>query len=419
MKNFATHIDDSSDLLAEKVTGQMAKPGFAIDSYFYRSNVAYQTELERIIYRSWLYAGHVSQIRQTGDFFLFELGDDSVIISRDDKGIVGAMHNVCRHRGSRVCAEKSGNRKAFVCPYHGWVYNTDGTLKQARDMEFVRGFSCENYRLKQVRVDVFQGLIFINCDDQADDFRAPLQKINVQLGAYGLESARIADSRVYQIDANWKLCLENYLECYHCATAHRSYAKSHTSKELEHKVEGLNEAMRSTSDAVTGVEGISEGFNDCYDRAGAFGCCVFHGRYALYAGYQTGSEDGQPVAPLMGKMQGYDGGASDFQMGPLSFMLNYPDYCVLYRFIPRGINKTDMELVWFVRGNAVEGVDYDKEKVTWLWHKTSLEDEKIINANSAGVKSHFFEPGPYHSEHEINCIEFISWYLECLGEPAT
>lgn len=416
MKFIATDVTDSPTKLSEMVTNQLGKPGFAIDSYFYRSHVTFQAELEHIIFKSWLYAGHISQIPEKGDYFLFELGEDSIIISRDDSGAIQAMHNICRHRGARVCEEKSGNRKTFVCPYHGWVYNTDGRLKLARHMEEKEGFSCENYRLKQVRFEVFQGLIFINCDPDAADFAAPLEKLQVQLGAYDLENAKLADSRTYKIDANWKLCLENYLECYHCATSHRSYAKLHTLKDLERNVKPINDAMLARAEEVTGVEGIGNDFYDYYNDASGFGACSYHSRYALYDGFETGSEDGRPVAPLMGQMQGYDGGAGDFQMGPLTFMLNYPDHCVLYRFIPRGITQTDMQLVWFVNGDAEEGVDYDKEKVSWLWHQTSLEDEKIITQNSEGVNSHFFEPGPYHPEFEATCMTFISWYLKALHD---
>mgnify|MGYP000173780807 FL=1 len=102
-------------------------------------------------------------------------------------------------------------------------------------------------------------------------------------------------------------------------------------------------------------------------------------------------------------------------MGPLTFMLNYPDHCVLYRFIPRNLTETDMEVVWYVNGDAVEGVDYEVEKVTWLWHHTSLEDEYIILRNNEGVNSRFFEPGPYHPEYEATLMEFISWYLKALS----
>ena len=103
-------------------------------------------------------------------------------------------------------------------------------------------------------------------------------------------------------------------------------------------------------------------------------------------------------------------------MGPLTFMLNYPDHCVLYRFIPRSITETDMELVWYVNGDAEEGVDYNKEDLTWLWHNTTLEDEFIITRNSEGVNSQFFEPGPYHPEHESTLNEFVTWYLKALSQ---
>ena len=419
MKFIATDVTDSPAKLAEMVKAQLKKPGFAIDPYFYRSHVTYQWELEQIIYKSWIYAGHISQIPNKGDYFLFEIGEDSVIVSRDGNGIVCALHNICRHRGARVCEDKNGNSKSFVCPYHGWVYDIDGTLKVARDMESLEGFCRDDYGLKKVRLEIFEGMIFINCDSEAADFRAPLEKMKVQLGAYDLGSAKIAERQVYEIDANWKLCLENYLECYHCATSHRSYAKLHTLKELENKVKSINEAMLARAERVTGVAGIGHDFYDYYDQASGFGACSYHSRYALYEGYKTGSEDGKSVAPLMGKMQGYDGGAGDFQMGPLTFMLNYPDHCVLYRFIARGITKTDMELVWFVNGNAIEGEDYEKERLTWLWHQTSVEDEKIITQNSEGVNSHFFTPGPYHPEHEETCMKFIKWYLNALHRAAS
>ncbi|MEC9223289.1 MAG: aromatic ring-hydroxylating dioxygenase subunit alpha, partial [Pseudomonadota bacterium] len=92
MKFIATDVTDSPAKLAETVNAQLKKPGFAIDPYFYRSHVTYQWELEQIIYKSWIYAGHISQIPNKGDYFLFEIGEDSVIVSRDGNGMVCALH---------------------------------------------------------------------------------------------------------------------------------------------------------------------------------------------------------------------------------------------------------------------------------------------------------------------------------------
>ena len=415
MKIIATDILDNREKMTAMASAQLEKPGFAINPYFYRSHVTYEAELEHIVFKSWLYAGHISQVAKNGDYFLFDVGEDSIIISRDNKGQIGAMHNICRHRGARVCEEPSGNRKAFICPYHGWAYGNDGHLKSALEMDQLEGFKCEDYALKKVRFVVFQGMIFINCDPNAPDFIAPLENISRQLGAYDLENAKVAERKTYRINANWKLVLENYLECYHCSSSHRQYAKLHTLEAPSEKVKPINQAMWARAEELTGVAGIAEEYYGYYNDATAFGACSYTSRYALYEGFKTGSRDGQPVAPLMGNMQGYDGGAGDFQMGPLTFMLNYPDHCVLYRFIPRNLTETDMEVVWYVNGDAVEGVDYEVEKVTWLWHHTSLEDEYIILRNNEGVNSRFFEPGPYHPEYEATLMEFISWYLKALS----
>ena len=418
MKFIATDVDDSIEKIAAMVKAEQARPDYAIDSYFYRSHLVYEKELENLVFRSWLYAGHVSEVPNPGDYLLFDIGEDSVIIVRDKAGEVQALMNVCRHRGARVCEAQSGNRKTFVCPYHGWVYNTDGSLKAAREMEARADFDVTDYGLKKARILVYMGLIFINCDPHAADFLGPLSNLAQPLGAYDLEHAKVAHKHTYKVDANWKLVLENYLECYHCATSHRAYARMHTLKDTDSKVSGIVQAMLDRTEQVTGVEGMGKEFYGIYMNAAGFGACAYTSRYGLFDGYLTGSEDGQPVAPLMGKIQGYDGGAGDFQMGPLSFMLNYPDHCVLYRFIPRGLTSTDMEVVWFVNGDAKEGVDYDRDRLTWLWHNTTLEDEFIISRNSEGVNSRFFEPGPYHPEFEATLQEFICWYLDTMSHAA-
>ena len=115
--------------------------------------------------------------------------------------------------------------------------------------------------------------------------------------------------------------------------------------------------MLENADAITGISGISNELTESYLDAPSFGACAHTMRYGLFEGYVTGRQDGQPVAPLMGNFKDYDGGAGDFQMGPVTFMLNYPDHCVLYRFIARSLTETDMELVWFVREDA-QAVSY-------------------------------------------------------------
>ncbi len=414
MRLIATEINDSPARLAGQAAAQRLRPGFAMDAYFYRSQVVYRKELDEILYKSWLYAGHVSQIAKPGDYFTYDLGEDSIVVVRDSEKAVHALMNVCRHRGARVCEGPEGSCRTFVCPYHGWVYELDGRLRAARAMQSKSDFDPALYALKRARCTVFEGLIFVNCDPAAAPFDAALKSIESALRPYDLPAARVAHRQNYHVEANWKLVLENYLECYHCATAHRAYARLHTLEALGAEVEAVNAKMLDRAERETGVPGIGREHYQVYGSSPDFGCCASTSRYALYDGFKTGSRGGVPVAPLMGEFKGYDGGAGDFQLGPLAFMLNYPDHCVLYRFTPRGIGSTDMELVWFVRGDAQEGRDYDRDAVVWLWDRTSREDQYIITRNSEGVHSRFFEPGPYHPEHESMCIEFVDWYLSAL-----
>jgi Rieske 2Fe-2S family protein len=415
MQLIATHVDDSIELLSTKLAAEARRPNHAIDPYFYRSHLVHARELEHLIFKSWIYALHESELPNPGDYQLLEIAEDSIIIARAPDGELHAMHNICRHRGAAVCEEPCGNRASFVCPYHGWVYNLDGSMKAAREMHVLPEFDAAEHGLKKIRLVSYMGLVFINCDPNAVDFLGPLSNLEKPLGAYRLDEAKVAFKKTYRIQANWKLVLENYLECYHCATSHRAYARMHTLKDLEEKVQPIVNAMLARSDEVTGVEGMSHSYRQIYLDAEGFGACSYTSRYGLFDGYLTGSRDGQPVAPLMGNIKAYDGGAGDYQMGPLTFMLNYPDHCVLYRFLPRSLTATDVEIVWYVNGTAQEGEDYVVDDLIWLWDHTTLEDEYIIMRNSKGVNSKFFEPGPYHPEFEETLKDFIHWYLACLA----
>ena len=109
---------------------------------------------------------------------------DSIINKRDASVGVHAMHNICLHRGARLCEYLKGNRTSFVCPYHGWVYNDDGSLKVARDMNLLEGFNDADFGLKPVNYKVFEGLIFINCDTAALDWISALEQVRTPLQCY-------------------------------------------------------------------------------------------------------------------------------------------------------------------------------------------------------------------------------------------
>ncbi len=106
----------------------------------------------------------------------------------------------------------------------------------------------------------------------------------------------------------------------------------------------------------------------------------------------------------------YDGAVTSVHVGPTSFLVAYADHGVIYRFIPKTADTSDLEVIWLVRGDAHAGRDYDLEKLTWLWKVTSEADKRIIEHNQLGVSSRFYRPGPY-APMEYNTISYVDWYL--------
>lgn len=382
-----------------------ARPGHALDQAFYTDPAIYQRDIERVYMRDWLYVGHVSQIPEAGDFFLFAVAEEEVIVLRDREGEVRALVNVCRHRGSRVCLARQGNANKFTCPYHAWTYGLDGRLVAAPRMG--EGFDKSAYRLASIHVELLHGLIFISfADDEPADFAAAAAALAPRLAPYGLERAKVAFAETLKFEANWKLAVENYDECYHCGPAHPEFARSHSiHRPTEANVELFDAMMARAKDTGLDADFVSQvGLSD------PTGVQYFYDRYALFPDYVTGTEDGRPAAPLMGDISDYDGGASNVQVGPVSFFLAYNDHVVTYRFTPRGLQDTDAEVTWLVDADAVEGKDYDLDRLTWLWRVTSLADKRIVEHNQQGVNSRFYRPGPY-STMEPFPIAFVEWYL--------
>jgi Rieske 2Fe-2S family protein len=162
-----------------------------------------------------------------------------------------------------------------------------------------------------------------------------------------------------------------------------------------------------------GIKDINLDYIDTKARPGEQG--FGSGRTAMFEGYLTGSRDGQPVAPLLGNLKDYDGGASDFSFGPFSFLLAYSDHVVAYVFTPVDKDNCQCEIYWLVRGDAVEGKDYDRKELMWLWDVTTYADEKIIVNNWKGVRSRYYRSGPFSGMERAEGI-YVNWILQQLRD---
>jgi Rieske 2Fe-2S family protein len=264
--------------------------------------------------------------------------------------------------------------------------------------------------LKPVAVEVFHGLIYVSFSDAPasfDDLRATLDPV---LAPFALERTKVAYRESYPVRANWKLLVENYNECYHCTAAHPEFARSHVTHMAAERIEPLNAEMQARSKAA----GVPTNYFDCIGSARPEGSPDYaYNRYSLFDGYLTGSEDGTPLAPLLGEVKAYDSGASDVYIGILNPILVYCDYALIYRFIPVDKDTSIQEIIWLVHEDAQEGTDYDLDRLKWLWDVTTIADKRIIEKNQEGVNSRFYEPGPLVGM-EAYTQRFIEAYLTTL-----
>jgi phenylpropionate dioxygenase-like ring-hydroxylating dioxygenase large terminal subunit len=387
------------------------KPGHSLDQRFYTDSAIYGLEIEKIVNRNWILAGHASQLPEPGDFKVLNVAQESAIIVRGKDGKLKGFANVCRHRGSLVCLEQQGHADKFMCPYHGWMYDIDGKLTAARNMK--DDFDMSTHGLKSVSVGEIYGLILVCFDDNPPSLEGALRDLEEPMGMYDFENLKLAAQKSYAIPANWKLSIENYQECYHCATAHPEYALMHTMMLDDEKRERASAHMYERMEAC----GIKDIYIDHVDSAARPGEIGFgFARTAMFSKFKTGSKGGQPVAPLLGSITGYDGGQADLSFGPFSFLLAYNDHVVCYVFTPVDHNNSNCEIYWLVHGDAEEGKDYDVDELTWLWDVTTKADKEIIVNNSRGVHSKYYEPGPFSGMEDMERI-YIEWILAELQRP--
>ncbi len=197
-----------------------------------------EREREGIWWAEWVVVGREEQLREAGDFLSADVAGERVIVVRDKSGALHAHYDVCRHRGSRLTAADqredpatcltpgpSGRFKGVIrCPYHSWCYELDGAVRNAPYLGEAEHFDPDTFGLYPVALDTWGGWIFVNCSPErvtaGHTLATQLGEIAVRIARYPLADLRTARRIVYDVRANWKVIVENYNECYHCAGVH-------------------------------------------------------------------------------------------------------------------------------------------------------------------------------------------------------
>ncbi|OAB54588.1 aromatic ring-hydroxylating oxygenase subunit alpha [Pseudomonas thivervalensis] len=383
------------------------KARHALPRELYIEPEVFRQDLEQIWHKDWIFAGHTFEIEKPGQYLTMQIGDYPVLIVRDKSGQVRAFHNACRHRGSKVCEHAQGKVAKLVCPYHKWTFELDGSLLFAGNMG--ADFDRSQYNLKPVHCEIVHTYIYVCVADQAPEFESFRHSVSPFIAPHFLDNCKVAFESNLVEKGNWKLVFENNRECFHCDGTHPELMNSF--------VENLS---------VAGVGGeddpeLTAHWNRC-ETAGMPSKLVMdpNGRFRmtripLSAGAVSYTMDGKPaVAGRLDKSGEPDIGALLYFNYPSTWNHFLGDHALSFRVLPIGPGETLVTTKWLVPNTAVEGVDYEIDRLTKVWLATNDQDRRLVEGTQAGVTSPTYEPGPFSDIAENGVCQFDDWYCETM-----
>jgi Rieske 2Fe-2S family protein len=359
---------------------------------FYLSDELFAVEKDRIFWREWFCAGREEELPEPGDYVARSVAGESVLVVRTRDGRLAAHYNVCRHRGSRLVAENScGNFTGGIrCPYHSWTYTLEGALRTAPFLEPApdSGESPPGSELSlhPVGVETWGGFVFVNLSPS--DSEAGSRALAAQLGGvpdrlrrYPLADLRVARRITYEIGANWKVMLENYNECYHCAPVH---------PELCRLVPAFRQRGGADLDWERGIP----------HREGAW----------TFTASGTTSR-----APF----QGLDEDERTRHKGELVYpnlMLSLSaEHVAAFYLQPEGPSRTTIVCEFLFHPAEIAKLDFDPSDAVDFWDLVNRQDWTICESVQRGMTSRVFHTG-YYAPMESGSLDIRRYVAEKLGE---
>ena len=357
------------------------------DGHVYQDEAVLRAELDRFYYRSWLLVGREEQIPKTGDYLTRTVGTEDFILLRDKQGDVRGYHNVCRHRGTQLLEAPYGTGlRSIVCPYHAWTYGLDGQLQGAGHMQSVQGFQKEANGLFPVRVESAAGFLWANLDPHAAPLRNQLGPFLERVARFPLAELRAGPTHTYTIEANWKLLVENYSECYHCAPIHPE----------------LNR-----------ITPYLTGDNDAFFTEGKG---QFSGGYQTFAGdYTSMTMTGYTRrAPLPGMTDEDRKRIYYYVLWPNTFFSLHPDYLMVHTAWPISPSRSRVENSFYFDPSEMAKPGFDPTDAVGLWDIINQQDWHVCELAQKGTQSRDWHGGRY-SEQEALVWDFDAYYQERMG----
>ncbi|KAA0578628.1 aromatic ring-hydroxylating dioxygenase subunit alpha [Azospirillum sp. Sh1] len=398
------------------------KKGHSLEAPFYTSEEIFKLDMEIIFGRHWLHVGVEPDVAEPGDVMVVDIGKTSVIVMRDDDMELRAYHNVCRHRGARIILQEKTSVGNLVCSYHQWTYGQDGELLFAEHMGNDFDRKCRN--LKKVHIRSVGGLIFICLAEEApNDIDRMAAVIEPYILPHDLKNCKIAKTVDLIEKGNWKLTMENNRECYHCVSNHPEltiplfeygfgFAPDGTNpKRMEHaaKYDALVQSCHTSWEAAgfpsREVDRLTDTTGFRAERLPLDGAGEAHTKDTRSASKK-----------LLGSITERKLGALSFWTQPNSWNHFMSDHIVTFSVFPIGPDRNLLRTRWLVHKDAVEGVDYDLNRLTEVWEATNQQDADLVEISHNGALSPAYEPGPYSPYTEPLVEKFTEWYVGRMSE---
>lgn len=377
------------------------RKGHTLPQQLYVGQEAFEFDTELMLKSVWLYAGTVAHLKKPGDFFLFEIGSNSIIVVRGRDREVRAFYNSCRHRGSRIVDAPRGAVPRFTCPYHQWTYQLDGSLLAARNM--AEGFDRKDRGLTPVAVENVGGLIFICMSSNPPTIDRVKRDIADRISIYDLERCKVAVQDDLVENANWKLVMENNRECYHCDANHPELLRCLGNQgfgkglpedgEVDDPYAAMIRAKREQWKALGLHHELIEFPGDWWHRVA---------RLPLIDGAVSQTLDGKVASRrLIGPLVEPEASSLSVWTEPNSWHHFCWDHVVTFSLTPLAPDRTLLRTSWLVHEDAVEGVDYDPNALTAVWRATNAQDSHLASLNHRGIRTDGYRQGPYSVEEKL------------------
>jgi choline monooxygenase len=343
-----------------------------LPSVWYTHPDATQWEADRVFAPSWQYAGAAGKVAERGSYFTADVAGEPVVVLRDHEGTLRAYFNVCRHRGGPV-ASGEGTAKMLKCAYHGWTYGLDGALRSTPEFAGVQCFAKADFGLKPLAVDTFGPLVFVRMSAQGPDLATWLGEISSETQALPLARLTFFKRLTYEVQCNWKVYVDNYLEGYHIPQVHLGLLREIDYPAYKTEVHRYHSKQHAPVRA----------------REGSL--------------YRRNLRPGEtPPEALY------------YWLFPNVMFNFYPDNLQVNSIVPAGPDKTVTIFDWYLVDQERPGIAAEFSKSFEFSDMVQKEDIAICEQVQKGLSSRSYDRGRYSVEREVGVHHFHALITEFL-----